>query len=75
MSHLVIPRHHVDNVCKIGQRNDCCRYLTCSQHGFGCEKWSPLKTTIDISADAGDMVAISDNCEGWELLFEKGVTE
>jgi hypothetical protein len=55
---------HIRNTCKIGQRNDCCRYLAIGPDGFECLKSSDLKDHIDDRVERGDMVAQGDNCEG-----------
>ena len=36
----------VNNVCKIGQGAECCRYLTFGDE-FECAKLTPLKAAID----------------------------
>jgi len=38
---------HVKNVCKIGQGNDCCRYLVLGAEGFECAKCQ-MKDTPNI---------------------------
>lgn len=55
---------HIKNICKIGQGNDCCRYLTMSPSGWNCEKHSGLKKILDSRATNKTMVAQGDNCEG-----------
>ena len=56
---------HIVDVCKIGQTDECCRYLTCSVKGFICAKLDPkLKEILDFKIELGLMVAKSDNCEG-----------
>lgn len=59
-----LPKSHYVDVCKIGQGNDCCRYIVAGAGGIECTKHSSLKQQIDARAYAGSMVAISDNCEG-----------
>jgi len=56
---------HVINVCKIGQGNDCCRYLVAGPKGFECAKITPMKATID--ARVHSFTAKADNCEGKEM--------
>lgn len=51
-------------ICKIGQGNDCCRYLACDDKGFCCLKSVPeMKKTVD--AKVNRMNAQSDNCDGY----------
>ena len=57
-----IPSEMLKNTCKIGQGEACCRYITCSQNGFECEKKSALKGVID--SRVLYMTAKGDNCEG-----------
>lgn len=52
---------HVENVCKLGQNADCCKYLTMGSGSFECAKITSLKSIIDARTD---MNAKSDNCEG-----------
>ena len=51
-------------VCKIGQGNECCRYLTLSSLGFLCGKHTELRSVLNAKVDRGEMVAQGDNCEG-----------
>lgn len=51
-------------VCKMGQKQDCCRYLAMSVGGYSCEKHSLLKSYIDRRVMNGGMGARGDNCEG-----------
>jgi len=62
---LKISKIHLNQVCKIGQGNECCRYITVGPQGFGCEKHSDLKGVLDAKVNAGEMVAQGDNCAGW----------
>jgi hypothetical protein len=55
---------HIKNVCKIGQGNDCCRYLAVGPDGFECLKSSDLKDHIDNRVARNDMTAQGDNCGG-----------
>jgi hypothetical protein len=55
---------HLKEVCKIGQGNECCRYLTCGPQGFQCAKCSSLKYQLDARVMSSTMNARGDNCEG-----------
>lgn len=55
---------YVREICKIGQGNDCCRYLTVGGNGFECAKLGSLKGILDQRAKAKTMHAQSDNCDG-----------
>jgi hypothetical protein len=55
---------HIKNVCKIGQRHDCCRYLAVGAEGFECLKGTSLQVTLDTRVYNNTMVAQGDNCEG-----------
>lgn len=64
-----VEKDHVNNVCKIGQGYECCRYLTFSgKYGFQCEKESSLKEILDDRAKSETMIARGDNCVGWDKL-------
>ena len=58
---------HVIDVCKIGQGNDCCRYLIVGGKGFECAKLTTIKATIDARVAANTFTAKADNCEGKEM--------
>jgi hypothetical protein len=55
---------HVINVCKLGQGNECCRYLVMGSLGFECAKNTSMRSTIDNRVDMNAMVAQGNNCEG-----------
>jgi len=59
-----ITDEHAFDVCKIGLRAQCCRYLTMGADGWSCQKAGPLRETIDKKVEAGTFVAQGDNCEG-----------
>lgn len=57
--------NYIKEVCKIGQGNDCCRYLSVGADGFCCLKLEPdLKTYLDNRVANNDITAQGDNCEG-----------
>lgn len=66
-----IPKIHLDTVCKIYQKEDTCRYISLSSIGYVCMKKSPAKEKLDEWADAKNMSARADNCEGLGDNFEK----
>jgi len=55
---------HIKNVCKIGQGNECCRYLVMGGRGFECAKHTSLATTLDLRVETETIVARGDNCDG-----------
>lgn len=59
---MSLTKEHVEQVCKVGQREKCCRYLLCDINGFECGKTGPLKGVID--SRVMYMSAQADNCEG-----------
>jgi hypothetical protein len=59
-----MAKEYTINKCKMGQGNDCCRYLTCSPDGFECEKHSLMSDYLDKRASENRMVAQADNCPG-----------
>lgn len=61
---MSLSNNHIKNVCKIGQGQDCCRYLLCGANGFECGKLGSLKQIIDNKVFRNQMTAQSDNCEG-----------
>lgn len=65
MSNLLDSQQHIENICKIGQGEECCRYLLCGPNGFECAKHSKLKNIIDQRANSNLMAAKGNNCEGF----------
>ena len=64
-----IPSHIID-VCKIGQKEKCCRYITFSaknEFGWKCQKLGPFKEAFD--EKQSEMVSKGDNCEGKTMVF------
>ena len=55
---------HAKGVCKPGDGDQTCRYLTMSPKGWGCEKASSLKRTLDERVVKNQMRARGDNCDG-----------
>jgi hypothetical protein len=59
-----IPKAHLAAVCKIEQKEKCCRYISLSEIGYVCMKKSPAKEKLDQLAKDEKMSASDDNCEG-----------
>jgi hypothetical protein len=57
---------HIKEVCKIGKRELCCRYLLMAPTGWECGKLdSRTKTTLDNKVKySPGWTAKGDNCEG-----------
>ena len=61
---MEITKEYLHEVCKVGQGNDCCRYILAGVDGIICGKDDPsLKTSLDKQIQ---MKARGDNCEGWD---------
>ena len=58
-----IPVEHLEEVCKIGQGNKCCRYIGLS-NGWACLKHSSLKDALDARVRSKAITAQGDNCDG-----------
>lgn len=59
----LIPKDHLNNICKIGQYEQCCRYITAGPEGICCEKLNnKMKHILDMRVH--NMVAKGDNCQG-----------
>lgn len=59
-----ISPNHLKEVCKMGQGNARCRYLTVGPKGFECVKNTSLKNILDSRVAKNVMVAQGDNCDG-----------
>ncbi len=57
---------HVKTVCQPGTEH-CCRYLTMSAAGWGCEKHSHAGPLIDKRVADGKFKAKGDNCDGLKV--------
>jgi hypothetical protein len=66
-----IPKAHLDSVCKIGQKEKTCRYISLSKIGYVCMKHSPAKEQLDKLVIQKRMLAQSDNCNGFGRLNDK----
>lgn len=65
---MIDTEQHVREVCKIGKREECCRYLLIGKGGWECAKITPeLKALLDEEERIAQMSAKSDNCEGKKL--------
>ena len=42
-----MEKDHIENVCKLGEGHDCCRYLIIGSDGFQCAKQRTLRSTLD----------------------------
>lgn len=52
--------------CKIGQGEQCCRYLVSGTQGIECAKINlELKKQIDKKVESGTYLSKGDNCNGW----------
>jgi len=54
---MKITEEHLKKICRIGQGNKCCRYITVGPKGFACVKHTRVRNN--------DMVAQGDNCDGY----------
>lgn len=64
---MVIPKSHLNNVCKIGCGPKTCRYLILGSKGFVCCKGGHLKENMDKLVKEKKIRAKGDNCNGtWE---------
>lgn len=61
---------YIQNICKIGQAELCCKYLIMGSKGFECAKKTSMKEVVDDNWANNEHVAQGDNCEGLET-FEK----
>jgi len=60
-----MDRERMENICKLGQGKDCCRYLICGIKGFACAKNSDLAVKLDCLVETNKMIAQGNNCEGF----------
>jgi len=61
---MIIPNNMLNEVCKMGQGKDCCRYMFVDGDGIQCGKFTFIKEIVDKKVDANAMLAQGDNCDG-----------
>lgn len=62
---MTLERPFLDDVCKIGQGPDCCRYLVANAKGIQCGKLdTSLHRTIDARVASNTFTAKGDHCDG-----------
>lgn len=61
---MKLTEDEIHNLCKIGQKHDCCRYLILGSNGFECAKLGPHKAYLDHRVATETITARGDNCEG-----------
>ncbi len=61
---MALSKKHVDEVCKLGQGEDTCRFLSRCASGWECLKLTPTRKWIDQRVAAGNHSAKGDNCPG-----------
>lgn len=67
---------YIKAVCKIGQREACCRYIVGDANGLQCGKLdAKLKMQIDERVAVGLFTAIADNCDGFPVTEDLGAKE
>lgn len=60
-----IDDEHAINVCKVGQREACCRYLSLAEGGWSCQKLTgSMRELIDRRFAEGRTKSKGDNCDG-----------
>jgi len=65
---MLNPKGYLMTICRIGQREACCRYIIGDASGQHCAKLTPhLKGAIDYRVEQNSMVARGDNCIGRPL--------
>ena len=62
---MKITEEHLKKICRIGQGNKCCRYITVGPKGFACVKHTSTSKYLDSRVRNNDMVAQGDNCDGY----------
>lgn len=58
----LVDNKTLKEICKMGQGNDCCRYIICGADGIECGKGTEFQLAID--ANVSKMTAKGDNCKG-----------
>lgn len=60
-----LNENYLYDVCKLGDGELTCRYLTCDQKGFACGKLDPdIARTINARIAEGTFGAHGDHCHG-----------
>ncbi|MFA5049137.1 MAG: hypothetical protein WC516_08990 [Patescibacteria group bacterium] len=64
-----ITRKRLTSKCGLGNGRQCCSYLGIGSKGFVCLKHSKFRKEIDLRRDAGEMIAMGDNCSGLKKVL------
>ncbi len=60
-----VPNQYANDVCKMGQGADCCKYLMAGPNGLECAK-DPANFGFKDQIEANNtMTAKGDNCDGY----------
>lgn len=71
----IIPKAHLEKVCKKDTGTCACRYIALSASGFVCVKNSSLQIIIDDQVKQGHFKATGDNCEGFGKYGKENIQE
>jgi len=70
-----LTESHVQNVCKPGQEEKSCRFLSMGGSGFTCLKFSSLTETLNNKVSKGEMTAKGNNCNSLLAAIIAGKAE
>lgn len=66
-----LPDGHIENVCRIGQGDKCCAYLSAGV-SWACAKEIPgVRAAIEERLELGTMGSKGDNCSGPPAFAER----
>lgn len=58
----------LQDICKVGQGEACCKYLLLGEKGFECAKTNGWKEIVDEHWKKTQHAAQGDNCDGKDSL-------
>lgn len=62
---LKIDDDYLNNICKIGNKNNTCRYILMSSEGqFVCAKHTKMRQVLDELVEKESIEARGNNCQG-----------
>lgn len=65
---LRIDEGHLNNICKLGNKNNTCRYILMGPEGqFVCAKHTKMRQVLDDLVENESIEARGNNCQGLKL--------
>lgn len=68
----ILGLEKVKDICKLGQGENCCRYLGLGEKGFECLKYTEYALQLDLRVFEKTITARGNNCPGIREIITNG---